>query len=245
MPTNTESGHAKNVATFANLISFLSGYGTAYNPSNKQIQLAALQTQHQTASDNLANINDLLSNWQIAVNDREEAFDPLKKLATRIINSLSASGVSDLVVEDAKTSARKLQGKRATPKPKEDPTKPEGEKDKTISASQMSFDNRIENFDKLISLLATQGDYNPNETDLKLETLNDQLNDLRNKNTRVQDAYTTLSNARITRDQLLYNAETGLVKTAGDIKKYVKSVFGADSPQYRQISKLRFIGRKI
>ncbi len=31
-----------------------------------------------------------------------------------------------------------------------------------------------------------------------------------------------------------------LVETAFDVKKYVKSVFGATSPQYKQISSLEF-----
>jgi hypothetical protein len=38
----------------------------------------------------------------------------------------------------------------------------------------------------------------------------------------------------------LYNPLSGLVKTALDVKKYVKSVFGASSPQDKQISGLKF-----
>jgi hypothetical protein len=42
------------------------------------------------------------------------------------------------------------------------------------------------------------------------------------------------------RDQLLYGEETGMVDVAMDVKNYVKSVFGAISPQYKQVSRLRF-----
>jgi hypothetical protein len=46
-----------------------------------------------------------------------------------------------------------------------------------------------------------------------------------------------------TRNIKLYSPETGIVDTAQTVKNYVKSVFGATSPQYKQISKLIF--RKI
>ena len=41
-----------------------------------------------------------------------------------------------------------------------------------------------------------------------------------------------------------YNENTGLVDVALDSKTYIKSIFGATSPQYKQISKLRFIRPK-
>ena len=41
MASNSETGHAKNVANFEDLISFCTGYGATYNPSKAAIQLAA------------------------------------------------------------------------------------------------------------------------------------------------------------------------------------------------------------
>jgi hypothetical protein len=38
----------------------------------------------------------------------------------------------------------------------------------------------------------------------------------------------------------LYADGTGLVDLALLVKKYIKSLFGADSPQYEQISGLKF-----
>jgi hypothetical protein len=63
---------------------------------------------------------------------------------------------------------------------------------------------------------------------------------LKNANTAVINAYTTVSNSRIARDQSLYNPANGLCETAKEVKGYVKSVFGASSPQYKQISGLEF-----
>lgn len=104
----------------------------------------------------------------------------------------------------------------------------------------MGFDNQVENFDKLIKLLASIELYTPNEEDLKVSTLIDLCNDLQSKNALVKSFAVPLSNARISRDIILQKDKTGLVDIAGDVKSYVKSLYGATSPQYRQISKLRF-----
>lgn len=48
MASITETEHAKNVAIFDDLISFVTGYGTAYNPSKTTIKLTALQNLQQT-----------------------------------------------------------------------------------------------------------------------------------------------------------------------------------------------------
>ena len=60
------------------------------------------------------------------------------------------------------------------------------------------------------------------------------------KNSAVVAAFTPLSNARILRNEILYKANTGLVDITLDTKTYIKSLYGATSPQYRQVSKLEF-----
>lgn len=247
MAPTTETGHAKNVANFEDLISFCTGYGPAYNPSKASIKLPALNTQFTSAKNSLTTINTLLPPSTNAINAREIVFKPLSKLITRIVNAVASSNVPKQVIADVKTIARKLQGKRGSdklPTVIDDPNTPEDESQKSISASQMSFDNRIENMDKLIQLLTSQSGYAPNETDLKVATLTTLLADMRTKNTGAINALTPLSNARIARNTILYAAGTGLVDTAGEVKKYVKSVFGGTSPQYKQVSGLKFTKRK-
>jgi hypothetical protein len=108
----------------------------------------------------------------------------------------------------------------------------------------MSFDNRIENFDKLIMLLSSVPFYNPNEEELKIETLKALYNQLKEKNTEVILPIVQLSNSRISRNKILYKENTGLVDIALDSKTYIKSVFGATSPQYKQVSRLYFKNRE-
>lgn len=168
-------------------------------------------------------------------------------MATKIINALDATDASAETVKDARTINRKIQGQRATPKTTTTTPPVEGETplpDKTISSSQQSYDQQIEHFDKLIELLAADVNYKPNETDLTVAAIQAKLGALKTANTAVVDTYTNWSNSRIARRTTLYNPMTGLVYTALDVKKYVKSIYGATSPQYKQVSKLEFKTRK-
>lgn len=258
MASTSETGHAKNVANFEDLISFCTGYGASYNPSKAAIKLPALNTLLTSARNSLIAVNTAVSPYNIAVNAREIAFAPLSKLVTRIINSLDATDATTQIVKDAKTFARKIQGGRADKLPP--PPPPPNPADKIIlpsppptplpitpihvSASQMSFDSRIENFSKLILLLTNEPLYIPNETDLKLVTLNTLLTSLKNTNTAVVNNTTPMSNARINRNKILYLAVTGLFDIQKEVKKYVKSVFGTSSPEYKQISGIKFTNSK-
>ena len=248
MASTVETGHAKNVANFDELIAFIAGYGTAYNPTKATLKLTALQALSTSAKNSINAVNAALPAYSNAVSAREAAFEPLSKLITRVNNALKATDTTQQVDESAKTLVRKIQGARASDKATEaekSTAQAEGKEIKEISSSQMSYDNRLDNFDKLIKLLASVALYAPNEADLKVATLTTLYNDLKTKNTAVITASTPLSNARIARNAILYNPNTGLVDIALAAKTYIKSLYGATSPQYKQVSKLEFKSSKI
>lgn len=242
MASTSEVGHAKNVANFYDLIAFVEGYGETYNPTKESLnpdQLNDLYTQGNEALNNVIGEN---SNYIVAVNTRFQAFNDLRPLSTRIINALDATEASNEIVKDARTINRKIQGQRASKK--EDPL-PDNEPVPTrISAAQQSYDQLVQHFAALISLLEAEPSYNPSEEDLTTRTLQTKLEVMIDKNEQVSAPYTRLSNARLSRNNVLYQNETGLVPIAFDVKKYVKSVYGASSPQYAQISGIKFKTRK-
>jgi len=241
MASTSETGHAKNVANFEDLISFCTSYGATYNPSKAILQIPNLTILRTNAQNSIGSVTATKTAFSNTVNVRQTAFTPLKKLSTRIVNALDATDATDKLVKDARTINNKLQGKRAGEKPKPaSSTATEAAEDKTISVSQQSYDSQIENFDKLIQLIATEPTYTPNETELQTSTLQTNLGSLRAVNTAVINSYTNYSNSRITRNSILYGQTTGLVDIALEVKKYVKSVFGATSPQFKQVSKLEF-----
>jgi len=243
MSSNPETGHAKNVSNFESLLSFVKGYGASYNPTRDAIRITALDEILANAKKSLTEIDTLFPGYTNAVSARESAFVPLGKLITRVNNAIKATDTTQQVDESVKTLVRKLQGTRATAKISDEDKKQleaEGKEVNQISASQMGYDNRLENFYKLIMLLQSIPQYNPNEEDLKISTLTALYEDLKTKNTAVVNAYTPLSNARIARNEVMYTELTGLVDVSSDAKVYIKSVFGASSPQYKQVSKLEF-----
>ncbi|HNW99631.1 MAG TPA: hypothetical protein PKK00_14590 [Bacteroidales bacterium] len=250
MKTN-ETGHAKNVANFEQLISFCTGYGATYNPAKAALKLTALNTLFTTAQTSLATVKDKFNAYSVAVDAREILFNPLSKFTTRVLSALESSEVTVQKIDDAKTITRKITGKRATQKKEIMPlprklseTQPEGntisEEIKQISASQMSYDNRLDNFAKLINLLSTETGYIPNETDLKVTALNTMLASMKAKNTAVINTITALSNARIDRNKIFYKENIGLYDIAMDVKVYVKSVYGSTSPEYKEVSGIKF-----
>lgn len=183
-----------------------------------------------------------------ATNARQLAFKDLKPLATKVVNALAVSGATALAVADAKTINRKIQGAKAnggtkTPTTPADPNAPTPT-DKTISTSQQSYDSMIDHFTKMIETVSQDANYKPNETELKVATLKTKLDSLKSSNTDLVNGFTNWSNARINRNNTLYNPLTGLVQTALEVKKYVKSVFGATSPQFKQVSGLEFANVK-
>lgn len=242
MASTTETGHAKNVATFEDLISFCTGYGATYNPSKAALKLPALTAQNTAAMAALQAVKVAKTVYDNATNARELAFKPLKPLATKIVNGLAATEAAAQTVDDVKTTNNKIQGRRA--KTVEKPTAAAiaagAEPVKTASTSQQSYDKLIDHFAQLIATLTAEPKYLPNENELKVATLNTLLTDLRAKNTAVISATTALSNARIARDKALYAETTGISDVAQDVKQYIKSLFGASSPQYKQVSGLKF-----
>ena len=225
MASTSETGHAKNVANFDELISFVTGYRESYNPSKATIKLDALKALSDHAKTSINAVSSMEPAYKSAVAAREVVFIPLSKLTTRIMNSIKATDTTVQVDENARTLVRKIQGVRATAKKTEDEKKALAEKGKEvveISTSQMSYDSRLDNFFKLIQLLSSVPEYNPNEKELKIEYLNTILDGLKAKNAAVVESYIPLTNARISRNDLLYKENTGLYDVAMDVKNYIK-----------------------
>jgi hypothetical protein len=238
MASTSEVGHAKNVANFQDLIAFVDGYGATYNPTKNSLKLPQLNTLLADSQSSLQNVVDKNTEYNNAVNDRVATFDGLRSLSTRLVNALEITDASKEKIDDAKGFNRKLQGKRASKI--EQPVDPNQPAPKTISSSQQSYDQLIQHFEGLISVLESEPSYAPNEEDLKVTALNAKANALKANNNKVAVAYTGISNSRIDRNKALYKDDSGLVDIATEVKKYIKSIFGATSPEFGQVKGIAF-----
>lgn len=242
MASISETGHAKNVANLQDLISFVTGYGATYNPTKNALKLPQLNALYTASQTSLADVITKNTVYNNKVNERVVAFKDLKSLSTRLINALQTTDATSEKVADAKAFNKKMQGIRA--KAVEAPTDPSAPAPNTISTSQQSYDQQIQHLAGIISVLQTEPSYAPNENDLKIVTLTAKQADLTAKNSAVATAYTNVSNSRIARDTTIYGAETGLFDIATEVKKYVKSVFGASSPQFAQVKGIEFTKKR-
>jgi hypothetical protein len=233
-----ETGHAKNVANFQDLIAFCTGYGATYNPTKNALKLPQLNTLFTSGQNALADVVTKNTAYNNAVNARIASFDGLRALSTRLINAFQTTDATTEKINDAKGFNRKIQGKRASKI--DTPVDPNAPAPTTISSSHQSYDQLIQHFAGLISVLQSEPTYTPNENDLKIATLTAKQADMIAKNTALATAYTAVSNSRINRDKVLYKETTGLVPIATDVKKYIKAVFGASSAEYKQVKSIEF-----
>ena len=249
MSTYIESGHAKNTANFDHLIALLVTYGTNYTPSNPSLAITNLQTVLTNAQTALTTVKNEYNGWKNATNSREIAFEPLKGLSTRLLNTLMSVGANEQTIKDYKTLNAKVQGSKLTKADSgivADPSEDNANKTtlpvkKTVSVSQQSFDNLIEHYDKIIKLLASVPAYNPTEVALKVATLQTMLANLKTVNTAAYTSAAKVSNARIARNKILYENPDALIVLAKAVKAYIKGKFGATSAEYGQVSSIKFV----
>ena len=247
MLTSKETGLMKNVANFRQLISFCTAYGAKYTPIKDNLVLINLNTKHNEAESVIESAKRAKVALDDASNERQILFQPLKKLTTRVINALKVSGASEEKIKDAMAMSRKIHGRRATALKTNEDAAPEAEavEAKTISVSQQGYEMLVGHFQHLIQILETEVNYNPIENDLKIASLSQYRSDLQQVCDRVVSAYTACINARSHRDEILFDKTTGLYQVALGVKQYVRSAFGSQSPQSKQMGRLRFSAKKI
>lgn len=238
----SEVGYSKNLANWQQLISIVISFGSDYNPSREAIQIPQLQQVASNAQDATHVLNATKAEYKNATAERAETFKLLTPLTSRTISAIKASSTIGRQDNNAKALVRKIQGNKATKKSTPDPQamNTEGSDMKEKSTSQMSFDNRIANFDELIAYFESIPEYAPNEEALKPIGLRTFSNNLKTKHNRATIATIALKSARSTRNKIQEAPLTGLVDLSVDVKNYVRSVFGISSYEFKQLSKLTF-----
>jgi len=207
----------------------------------ESLTVESLQTLYTTASAKLTEVEDKRVANKNAIAARQATFENLKPTCTRIINFLQILGLEEGVLKQAKSINRRIQGGQKKPVTPPDPS---GETVNNISTSRQSYTQICENFGILLQLLATIPTYTPNENDLKLTSLTTYHTSVMSSTQAVDQTEAELNAKLIERDNILYADGTGLYTIAQNVKKYVKSLYGATSPEYANVSGIEFTNRK-
>ena len=243
MQTKLASGHATNVVMLITLISLIPNYGENYKPSKETIKLPALQKLLDECQKVLALITNLEVANKNAIDARDQAYQLFRVLLTRINNIIKATDTSKEVRAHVNTLIRLIRlGKlttKSSPTPVAD-SQEEVKESSTIISHKMGYEVRLQNFDKLIQYLASIPTYTPNEPELTIKGLTASHDDMQSKNLLAANADIQLTRARILRKAIFYAPSTGLAYAGNEAKSYIKAIFGSQSDEYKQVSKLKF-----
>jgi hypothetical protein len=237
---HSDSGHLGNLKSFDELLSAVKGFPAGYNPSKNEFQIKALEAKSVEGHHQISNLNVIMSVYKSAVEHRTVVYAPFQNLATSIFNFIKSTDASDEAIDNVAQIIRKLKGQRAGKKVTPQAIGEKTQQSSQISVSQLSFNERLNNFDRLIRQLEMIPQYLPNETNLTIAGLRDYYNRMDAANAAVLKAENDLSNARVTRNKEFYNPQTGLVEIGKGDKLYIKAIFGPSSPEYHQVSGISF-----
>lgn len=243
MKSSNLSGHEQNVTNLNVLITVINTFGPAYNPPKPSLTIPGLTEllEKGKLEINAANIAEV--NYNNSLSARTVAFGGYDALITRSINALRIMDVPAQTLAQAEALVRELRGKRASSLLSDEElaaAKAEGNPTKQVVKHNSTFDSKLENSEKYILLLESIPDYKPNEPELTTAALRSKLMDMRTMHGQVVTSIAALDATRLSRDTFLYADSTGLVDNGQNAKTYTKSVFGATSTQYKQVSGIEF-----
>jgi hypothetical protein len=243
MASNSETGHAVNVANFKLVIDTVKSFGTDYQPTNPKLLLVAITAKYTIANKAQETINNAEQQAKDPIAQREALFAPVGKLTTKSLNHFKSCEPLAATFDNAKSLADRV---RAVSKSKPDNTAdasgtaPQPAADKSISTSHASYVMRADALDNYIKLLKGQSIYIPNEADISIAAFETIYTDIKAANDNIGNIILPVGNARIDRNEALYQPEEGLLKLAELIKLYVKGVYGATSPKTKLVTKIKF-----
>jgi hypothetical protein len=215
------------------LIEVVKVFGEKYAPSNVRLTPAALQQLADAAKEGIAEVDRLMPDVIIAEEKRHEAFAKLSPLATRIGGLAQASDIKPAALAQIAELVHEIHGRN------HHKAKPDDEGGR-FSATHRSFTEQIERLTRLIELLEAQPGYLPSVESLTPAALRLYAGELSRLNRTAFTAESALTAARRERNEILYAPVTGMVDTALAVKAYVKGLFGATSPEYKEVNHIHF-----
>lgn len=247
------SGQGKIVSKFMDIIDILEATGTEWNPIDDQLLVANLKTRHAAGKALLDSIGTALVFSQLKTAEREKAYQPLNPLVKRIYAAAKACKMETTTIEKVKTLKDVIDGTnvvQAAAKVKSQQKKarallPEGvelpETPKGRSVSKMTYEERYDNFKKLITLLTVSENYKTHEADLTTDAMNAFLATLSTANKVTNDADKALAAKRAERDALVTGKTNSILSVIKDIKDQLISKEGNSGATYKKVTAVKLV----
>ena len=247
------TGHAVNVENFNQVVINLKNMGSAWNPVDESLSIKSLEAHHADCLAVLKGVNDADAMDKKKTAERAAAYASLNTLVTRTIAAMKSCKMAASDIDNAITKKDLIDGsniakmamKRKKAHLKREITgNTEGAvldtATKTHSVSQMAYDTRLSNFEKLIAQLETAGNYRTNHADLTLEALKTFAEKLRQANDDTNHAFDLLTNKRKERNNVLYFNEDATTTRSDLIKDELLSLEGSSGVHVKKIKEYKF-----
>lgn len=237
----SETGHAKNVANFKELITVVKSFGAQYQPIAEMLKISALEAQVSKVEDVLNKLKDAETLEKQATATLQTEFKSLGTLSSQLMGILISSGAKTSSVDEARAVQKVLSGTSSKKKKSAEEANTDGQTKETRSTSRQSYDSKLDNFVKMTTILQNVPEYKPNEANFQIDTLQKKAKEMAQAIENSDAKEIARRQIMHERNELLYTPETGLVATAGKIKEYIKAIFGGvKSTQYKAVGKIRF-----
>lgn len=172
---------------FSQLENFRKGFKSSYNPGRATLKIEALTAKKLEGTNAINKLIAAKTDHDDSINQRKQLFATLPKVAASIMRVLEASGVSAEKLADARGYVKQMRGRSgskkmvmaespatgatgatgvtgATPAPAAPASKPR-------SKQQLAYVSKADWLAKLISAIATEPQYAPNEENLQISSV--------------------------------------------------------------------------
>lgn len=218
-----------------------------YNPSRTQESITGFLTHLDQIVDTNGAETNLLKEYSFLVDERQKVFflnyDSLDKKFLSMKNAvISQYGKKSQEVKVLKRIHNRMQFNKVSnapdlvPSEKENAEENAGEpvetvQKKPVNHAEKTFGSMAKNLSDFVTMIAGFNSYQPGIDELKLENLQTYLSYIKSLNDRVAEKKTKLTNIKHLRKE-----QYDELKDRGDrIKFYIKSKYGANSNEYKQV----------
>jgi len=208
--------------------------------TNPLLSIAAMKAQLAGGTAAVQATDTTFHPHQININNRQDGYALVLPRVRQARSILRTCGASTAEIADGMTIIRKILGQRAAPKPKDDPTTPENEAEKSHSAAQVSYASRQENVRSLGEYFTNVAKYTPVEAGVKAQDFIDLADALDALNKSVSLSFVPWKAALRLRDQLLYTNADSIFEVAKLAKEYYKGIYQGNPQQIKLVTSLKF-----
>lgn len=247
------SGHAKTVSNFKQVVMTVKNMNGHWNPVNDKLKIENMEARHAACEIFLNRVDAAEALDKIKTEARFAAYKSLNEVVRRVVAAMKSCEMDAKMIESATTIKKLIDGTNVSDAAQKRAKAAEQRKIllgtegvestddiKAYSVSKQDYDSRLKNFKRLMTLLEQAGNYATNQSDLTLTALNDFATALSDANNATNNAYDQLDNIRKERNDLLYGESDSIVNVVTLTKNELDAMETKQGPNHKKVASFKF-----